>query len=290
MKRRRGSSYAFLFLVLLFLGLLFFVRYRFTFLSTPVEGSLAPLPSMTAGQLSAPGGPRFVALRREELRQRFPRMREENLLLLANQSHPLPTSFQPKLLPYNQTGMSLHPRAHAPLDELATAVEKETGSQFILLSTYRSRAEQASVYQQLPAYALEPGSSEHETGLALDLSLPGISGEAFGSTPAGLFVGDQAYRFGFVLRYPEEKTKITGIPWEPWHLRYLGQPHATILHEQDWVLEEYLDYLEQEPFIAYGDYIVTRQEGPHFLCPEGYRCTDISPDNLGKFILTFQKG
>lgn len=96
-----------------------------------------------------------------------------------------------------------------------------------------------------------PGHSEHETGLAIDLGLKsesidficpdfpydGICGR-FRSLAAG---------YGFVERYPAGKENVTGIGHEPWHFRYVGIPHACIMTEHDFTLEEYVDFLRDYP-------------------------------------------
>jgi len=90
-----------------------------------------------------------------------------------------------------------------------------------------------------------PGESEHNLGLAVDI----VSDEhrslnaAFGQTPEGIWLAQNSYRYGFVLRYPDHKQDITNIIYEPWHFRYVGVAHATEMFERDLVLEEYIELL-----------------------------------------------
>ena len=90
-----------------------------------------------------------------------------------------------------------------------------------------------------------PGSSEHQSGLCVDMhNLPSAS-TAFGGTPTGDWLEDNAHKFGFILRYPKNKVTLTGIGYEPWHFRYVGRYHATKMHELGMCLEEYLEYIGQ---------------------------------------------
>lgn len=87
-----------------------------------------------------------------------------------------------------------------------------------------------------------PGSSEHNLGLAIDIVSYNHRGlnAAFGQTPEGLWLAQNAHRFGFILRYPDDKQDITNIIYEPWHFRYVGVLHATRMFEMNLVLEEYV--------------------------------------------------
>ena len=86
-------------------------------------------------------------------------------------------------------------------------------------------------------YVAEPGASEHHTGLAFDVTVPG---ESFRLTPQSQWLSEHCWEFGFIIRYTEEKEAITGIAAEPWHIRYVGLPHSQIMQENDWCLEEYI--------------------------------------------------
>ena len=83
----------------------------------------------------------------------------------------------------------------------------------------------------------EPGTSEHELGLAIDINADldrSTSDEVYG------WLAQNAWKYGFVLRYPADKTDITGIDYEPWHYRYVGQEAAKEMHKKGLCLEEYL--------------------------------------------------
>lgn len=92
-------------------------------------------------------------------------------------------------------------------------------------------------------YSARPGTSEHQTGLCLDLiSENHVSlDESFAQNPAYAWLTENAHHFGFILRYPADKTEITGYAYEPWHYRFVGVKAATAIHEDGVTLEEYLD-------------------------------------------------
>jgi len=90
------------------------------------------------------------------------------------------------------------------------------------------------------AFAIaHPGQSEHQSGLAVDVHSLGSAASAFGRTPEGMWLAQNAHHFGFIVRYLEGKEHITGIQYEPWHFRYVGRRHATRIFNMGIVLEEY---------------------------------------------------
>jgi len=90
-----------------------------------------------------------------------------------------------------------------------------------------------------------PGSSEHQIGLALDIvsSTYAILNEGFGETEAGMWLKENCYKYGFILRYPKGKEYITGIEYEPWHYRYVGVEAASEITKQGITLEEYVEQI-----------------------------------------------
>jgi D-alanyl-D-alanine carboxypeptidase len=111
-------------------------------------------------------------------------------------------------------------------------------------SSYRSYSVQVRVYngwvsslgqKQADAQSARPGFSEHQTGLAVDIStlpLRCALAACFGTTPQGQWLAANAWRFGYLLRYPANKTAVTGYEYEPWHFRYIGVPLATEMHNE----------------------------------------------------------
>ncbi len=124
------------------------------------------------------------------------------------------------------------------------AAKKDGLVHFSVNSGFRSFEEQAKLYNELgSAYALPPGYSEHNLGLSIDVGSTLMKME---SAPEGKWMEENAWKYGFILRYPKDKTDITGIEYEPWHFRYVGLPHSVIMKELDLVLEEYIEYLKKE--------------------------------------------
>lgn len=109
----------------------------------------------------------------------------------------------------------------------------QTGDQLRLQSVFRDYSIQQSIYDGNDTLTARPGHSEHQTGLAIDISP--LSGECatqicFAQTQAGQWLAANAWQYGFVLRYPDGKTDITGYQFEPWHYRYVGPELATEMH------------------------------------------------------------
>lgn len=91
-------------------------------------------------------------------------------------------------------------------------------------------------------YSMIEGASEHQTGLTMDVNWTETT---FGDTKESKWLVENAYKFGFVIRYPADKEDITGISWEPWHLRYVGRYHAERMTKLNMCLEEYLVYINK---------------------------------------------
>ena len=82
-----------------------------------------------------------------------------------------------------------------------------------------------------------PGASEHHLGLAFDVTVPG---QQFSNTQQHIWLAQHCWEYGFILRYPIDKVDVTGISYEPWHVRYVGVEHSIPMRDQDLVLEEYI--------------------------------------------------
>lgn len=144
---------------------------------------------------------------------------------------------------------------------LARLMDKLNGWERITaVSGWRSWEEQRELYARSlrengPAfteqYVALPGHSEHQTGLAIDLALRqeeiDFIRPDFPYTGVCLAFRRLAASFGFVERYPRGKESITGIAREPWHFRYVGTPHAAIMEQHGFVLEEYIAFLKNYP-------------------------------------------
>ncbi len=84
----------------------------------------------------------------------------------------------------------------------------------------------------------DPGTSEHHTGLAFDIT---VKGEQFSNTQQSVWLAKHCWEYGFIIRYPLDKTAITRISYEPWHIRYVGTEHSLIMRDENLCLEEYID-------------------------------------------------
>jgi len=123
------------------------------------------------------------------------------------------------------------------------------GYDLLVNSAYRSEADQQRLWDRYvkaygPATAAQlvapPGTSEHQTGMAADVGLVGLpDDQTFASTDASRWVADNAHRFGFIVRYPPDKSAITGYADEPWHLRFVGTDLAAQLHDSGLTMEEW---------------------------------------------------
>ena len=140
--------------------------------------------------------------------------------------------------------------AHAA-EQLFQAATDE-GLTLIARSGYRSYDLQTFVHDNvLSILGIEegnrvsavPGHSEHQLGLALDVSSPAIKGELtedFSQTQEGRWLRDNAHYFGFIIRYPQNKEAYTGYAYEPWHIRFVGTDAATEMFNSGQILEEFL--------------------------------------------------
>ena len=119
------------------------------------------------------------------------------------------------------------------------AAEAENVNGFIITSGYRSYERQGEVYAESePGKAQRPGASEHQTGLAFDVTTETSNG--FESTPQYAWLSQHAHEYGFIQRYPANKADETGISYEPWHYRYVGVEAAKRMHDTGMTLEAFL--------------------------------------------------
>lgn len=136
------------------------------------------------------------------------------------------------------------------LKNLFTAAENENVT-LLGVSGYRNYSYQERLYNnkvnnsgraEADKYVAQPGASEHQTGLAMDVLSSEYKklDEGFANTKACNWLKGNSYKHGFIIRYPKEKENVTGYSYEPWHIRYVGNEAAKEIHEKDITLEEYL--------------------------------------------------
>lgn len=138
-----------------------------------------------------------------------------------------------------QNAPSLRAEPAAAMASMFAAADAEGAGGMTLQSAYRSYGTQVSVYTRFvnsigraaaDAQSARPGHSEHQTGLAADISplpLSCVLQACFGETVQGRWLANNSWRFGYILRYPADKTAVTGFIYEPWHFRYVGVELAT---------------------------------------------------------------
>ena len=179
--------------------------------------------------------------------------------VMVNKLNKLPEDFIPEELiepavPFSFSGSDpkklLQKKAGNAAEKLFQGAEAANLSLYAV-SGYRSYERQAQVFKaETDKLGLElalktsalPGHSEHQTGLALDVSTPSVNFEleaVFATTPESAWLNENAHYYGFVIRYPLDKVEVTGYTYEPWHIRYLGVALATHLYENNLTLEEY---------------------------------------------------
>ena len=186
---------------------------------------------------------------------------EESVTVIVNKERSLPDGYEPGDLvepdvpfSFDEPHEKRHMRQEAAeaLEKLFAAADSE-GIELRAVSGYRSYARQKSVYESHVASKGEaeasrisafPGTSEHQTGLTIDVSSPSAGNaleQAFGQTKEGLWLADNAPEYGFIIRYPEGREGITGYVYEPWHIRYVGEDLALDIAQSGLTLEEYFD-------------------------------------------------
>ena len=184
----------------------------------------------------------------------------DSITVLVNKEYALPDGYEPKDLvvtnvrfPFTEDDpkKQLRKEAAEALEQLFDAAEEE-GHFLFAQSGYRSFERQEAIFasnveqdgeEAANQYSARPGESEHQTGLVMDITSEAVEFrlvEEFGDTPEGKWVAENAYKYGFIIRYEKGKEDITGYQYEPWHLRYVGKKAAKTIYEQDLTLEEYV--------------------------------------------------
>lgn len=135
------------------------------------------------------------------------------------------------------------------IEEMFSAA-REDGYEIVMRTGYRSYGYQAALYdsykeqdgeEAADKYSARPGTSEHQSGLCCDVGVEGNDLNAFEGTDEAKWIADNSWKYGFVVRYQEDKEDITGYMYEAWHIRYVGKEAAKYMHEKNLALEEYLE-------------------------------------------------
>ena len=179
-------------------------------------------------------------------------------LLLVNPWNPIPENYEPELT-YLRNGQAVDSRCYPELQQMIDDC-RAAGFEPLICASYRTMEKQEALFEDKEANLIRegypeneveveaakvvayPGTSEHQLGLALDIvdvSYQQLDTEQE-NTPVQQWLMKNSWKYGFVLRYPADKSDITGIIYEPWHYRYVGKEAAAEMYENKLCLEEYL--------------------------------------------------
>lgn len=183
-----------------------------------------------------------------------------SIWVVVNKKNSIPTSFAPDLtvpdvrlrLAASEQQMQISKTIEPAIEEMFAAAKAE-GITLVFGSGYRSATLQKQFYDSYVArsgqaaadtYSARPGHSEHQTGLALDVT--GSSGTChleicWKDTPEGKWLATNAYKYGFIIRYQEGKESITGYQYEPWHIRFVGKELSAQINQTNQTLEEFFE-------------------------------------------------
>ena len=202
----------------------------------------------------------------------MPHQDPTDILILVNKQNRAPavpvTLVKPDVTPtepaYSES-IYMRPEAARALEELFDGAQ-QAGITLYATSGFRSYSTQKAIFERkletmsersANASVAKPGYSEHQTGLAMDIEGESTKNtgltEAFGESPEGIWVAENCHEYGFIIRYPKDKTDITGYVYEPWHLRYVGLEAAEEITELGVTFEEYI-------LMVRGDRIQALQE------------------------------
>ncbi len=183
---------------------------------------------------------------------------EKNFLILVNGSNPIPENYETELTELSN-GQSVDSRIYPDLQKMFDDM-REQGIYPVVGEGYRTaEAQQKAMDDKIEAFmhdgcskkiaerlAAEQvavvGTSEHQLGLAVDINADKTKSD---NEEVYAWLAENAYKYGFILRYPANKVKITGYDYEPWHYRYVGKENAEIIHSEGICLEEYVENYEE---------------------------------------------
>lgn len=175
-------------------------------------------------------------------------------LILVNQDHPIPENYQMKLTELSN-GEKVDSRIYPELQQMFDAARAD-GLGLFVREGYRTEQDQREIMEEkiesyrkegysegsaeklAEEYVAEPGTSEHQLGLSVDIN---ADTSVCSADAVYQWLEEHGYQYGFIKRYPEDKTKITGINNEPWHYRYVGKEAAKEMKKSGQCLEEYLE-------------------------------------------------
>ncbi len=159
----------------------------------------------------------------------------------------IPNHLEDLDLSYSRSGMKLVHTAKTALEKMVTAA-KEEGYMIRVMSSYRSYNYQVNLYNKYvqndgkeaaDTYSARPGYSEHQTGLCIDIDDGIVNYTDFEQSKSFKWMQENAHKYGFILRYPKDKSEITGYTYESWHYRYVGKKIASYIKKHNITFDEY---------------------------------------------------
>ena len=176
-------------------------------------------------------------------------------LMVVNRNYRVPENYELEFIALS-CGEKVEKRIYPDLQDMFDEALSE-GVDLVVRSGYRSEEEQKTLFinkiaefrsnglkrteakEKALQWVAFPGTSEHQLGFAVDINAENSTTDE----KAYAWLSENAHIYGFILRYPEDKSEITGISYEPWHFRYVGKSHAKKIYEQGLCLEEYVETL-----------------------------------------------
>jgi zinc D-Ala-D-Ala carboxypeptidase len=230
--------------------------------SKPVQQKHTTSPTQTQTKPNTPSQKNTVPKAKDDAIQVV--AHPESIPVLVNKTNKLPDNYKPNdlvytTIPFIFSGKSdkrkMRKEASSAISNLFAGAKKQ-GINLLGVSAYRSHITQTALfnayvkkdgYAKARTYSALPGTSEHETGLSIDVT--GGNGkcaaqDCFGNTSEAKWLQNHAGEYGFIIRYPKGKEVITGYKYEPWHLRYVGKSISTEIMNNNSTLEEYYNTVQ----------------------------------------------
>ncbi len=198
----------------------------------------------------------------------YPPLYDEKVQVV-NAWNPLSEDYEPEVVeakghaPAKASSLSMTQEALDNYVQMYNDCKEATGKKIYLITAYRSYSTQNYIFNQsvnkykdqgydtasakkLASNSIQPpGSSEHQLGTSIDIGDTLEVSGSFAKTKQGIWLSEHAHEYGWILRYPSDKTEITGISYEAWHFRYVGREHAEYIHSHNLCLEEYVKLQEE---------------------------------------------
>jgi D-alanyl-D-alanine carboxypeptidase len=231
------------------------------------SGDIIDVPEGPSDAVETPMPPNVSSSGNGEAKTLADLQLDPQYLILVNKEHELPSDYEPKDLTRikafapgrDDSARYMRKEAANQLNAMLAEV-KAQGYEVVITTAYRAYWLQKAIFDSNVAKkgsveaanktSAKPGQSEHQTGLATDLTTPGLDyqiSDNFGETKGGIWITEHAKDYGFILRYPKGREDVTGYTYEPWHIRYVGIDAALYIDKNNLTLEEFLiDYNKGE--------------------------------------------